>query len=89
MTKNQKNLIFQFLENIYEEEKDINQLFQKEKQILKNLDKLKEKLPESEELIVNITDQITILNTDIKYKYFEYGIIAKETIEIENVSWKE
>lgn len=41
METKQKNLIFQFLEEMYEEEKDTNTLYKQEKNLIEKLEALK------------------------------------------------
>ena len=69
----QKNLIFQFIEELNSKnEKDV--LCIKEKELLKKLGDLIMKNPDLENEITEIANLMISLNGDIKYKFYEYGI---------------
>ncbi len=84
----QKNLIFQFIEELNSKnEKDV--LCIKEKELLKKLGDLIMKKPDLENEITEIANLMISLNGDIKYKFYEYGIIAKNVGEGTNLEWRE
>lgn len=87
METRQKNLIFQFLEEMYEEEKDTNSLFLQEKKLIEKLEALKTKYPGLKDAIFEIIDIAIILNSEVKRKYFEYGLMAKEVMGTTNLEW--
>ena len=83
------NLIFQFLEEIYENNKNNSSIKEIEKKLLEKLEVLREKNSSLNSEIDEIIDFIYELNGEIKYRYFEYGILAKTTFEETNLNWKE
>lgn len=83
------NLIFQFLEEIYENNKDNSSIKGIEKKLLGKLEILREKNQSLNSEIDEIIDFIYELCGEIKYRYFEYGILAKTTFEETNLNWKE
>ncbi len=83
------NLIFQFLEEIYENNKNNSSIKEIEKKLLGKLENLREKNQSLNSEIDEIIDFIYELSGEIKYRYFEYGILAKTTFEETNLNWKE
>ncbi|WP_435308059.1 hypothetical protein [Sebaldella termitidis] len=71
----EKNLLFQFLESIFENNTDNSSINKIEK-------KLFEKLSTAENTdFETVTDLIHELCSEIKYSYFLYGILAGNVIE--------
>ena len=84
----QKNLIFQFIEEVNSKnKKDV--LHIKEKELLQKLGDLIIKNPDLENAVTEIANLMISLNGDIKYKFYEYGIIAKNVGEGTNLEWRE
>ena len=89
MKLEQKNLIFQFIEELHSENKGREEISKKEEEIYETLEKLEEKNPALKEELSNLTYLISILQSDIKYKYFEYGIMVKTVKDTTNLKWTE
>ena len=89
MKLEQKNLIFQFIEELQSENKGKGEINKREEEIYAELEKLEERNPDLKNEISNLIHIINNLYSDIKYTYFEYGIIAKTTKETANLNWTE
>ncbi len=89
MKLEQKNLIFQFIEELQSENKGKGEINKREEEIYGELEKLEERNPELKNEISSLTYIISSLYSDIKCTYFEYGIIAKTTKETANLNWIE
>ena len=83
----QKNLIFQFVERMYSENTE-DELYKKEMEIYEKLEYLEEKSPEIRNEICEIANLMVMLNGDIKYKFYEYGIMAKDVGDNTNLEWR-
>ena len=83
------NLIFQFLEEIYENDKSNSSIKEIEKKLFGKLETLKEKSQDLRVKIDEIIDIIYELRGEVKYQYFEYGILARTTFEDANLDWKQ
>ena len=82
--------------NVEAFENEINQLKQEKDQLLSTLENESSKLEtlkeKSQDLRVKIDDIIDIiyeLRGEVKYQYFEYGILARTTFEDTNLDWKQ
>ena len=89
MKLEQKNLILQFIEELQSENKGKGEINKREEEIYAELEKLEERNPDLKNEIYNLIHVISNLYSDIKYTYFEYGIIAKTTKESANLNWTE
>ena len=83
----QKNLIFQFVERMYSENTE-DELYKKEMELYQKLEYLEEKSPEIKNEICEIANLMVMLNGDIKYKFYEYGIMAKDVGDNTNLEWR-
>ncbi len=84
MISKSKNLIFQFLLEL-EEEKAEEGILAEEKKLMEKLCHAEEKYKISGEIITEIKELFIILKSEIKFKYFEYGIIADKISETTNI----
>ena len=84
MKLDQKNLIFQFIEELNSEKKGN---YSKEKEIYSKLETLEIENPSLKNEIGNIISLVSSLYSDMKYSYFEYGIMAKIVEESTNFNW--
>ena len=89
MKLEQKNLIFQFIEELQSENKGEGEINKREEEIYAELEKLEERNPSLKNEISNLIHIISSLYSDVKYTYFEYRIIAKTTKETANLNWAE
>ena len=83
----QKNLIFQFVERMYSENTE-DELYKKEMELYQKLEYLEQKSPEIKNEICEIANLMVMLNGDIKYKFYEYGIMAKDVGDNTNLEWR-
>lgn len=83
MNSNQENLIFQFLLELEEKDADVSE---EEKKIMEKLHDTKEKYKISREIITEIKEHLIILKSEIKYRYFKYGITAEKILETANLN---
>ena len=84
MNSKSKNLIFQFLLEL-EEGKAEKEICAEEKKLMEKLHYTEEKYKVSGEIITEIKELFIILKSEIKFKYFEYGIIANQITETTNI----
>ena len=89
MKLEQKNLIFQFIEELQSENKGKGEINKREEEIYGELEKLEERNPDLKNEISNLIYLISSLYSDIKYTYFEYGIISKAIKDTVNLNWRE
>ena len=78
MEKEQKNLLFYFIEEISSDAENKAILNQKQENLLSELEQITENFPDLKELINRLSDSVIELCSEMKYKYFEYGITAGE-----------
>lgn len=89
MKQEQKNLIFQFIEELYSENKGKEEIRKKEEEIYIKLERLEAGDPSLKNEVSNIINLISSLYSDVKYRYFEYGIIARTVKDTTNLKWTE
>ena len=89
MKLEQKNLIFQFIEELHSNDKGKGEISKREEEVYEELEKLEEKNPNLKNEISNLIYLISSLYSDIKYTYFEYGIISKAIKDTANLNWRE
>ena len=80
MEKEQQNLLFYFIEEISSDAENKTTLHQKQENLLSELEKIPEKFPDLKELISHLSDSMVELCSEMKYKYFEYGITANDIL---------
>ena len=87
MDRKYQNILFQFIEELHSGDKMSGEIYRKEKELYERLEKLESENPESTNEICRIVNLISSLNSDIKYRYYEYGIMAKDVSETTNFEW--
>ena len=87
MDRRYQNILFQLVEELHSADKMSGEIFKKEKELYERLEKLEVENPELTDKICQIVNLISLLNSDIKYRYYEYGIMAKTVSEITNLEW--
>ena len=87
MDRRYQNILFQFIEELYSDDKISDEIYRKEKELYERLEKLEAENLESADEICSIVNLISSLNSDIKYRYYEYGIIAKAVSETTTFEW--
>lgn len=85
MNSKSTKLIFQFLMEL-EEGKSEEEICAEKKKFLEKLYYTEEKYKIPKEAITEIKELLIILISEIKHKYFEYGITAGKIIENTNLS---
>ena len=80
MDNEQKNLLFYFIEEVSTDTDNKTILHQKQENLLSELEQMPEKFPELKEIISRLSDSIVDLCSEMKYKYFEYGITANDIL---------
>ena len=55
-------------------------LHQKQESLLSELENIPENFPELKEIINRLSDSLVELCSEMKYKYFEYGITASDIL---------
>ena len=77
----EKNLLFHFLESIYENNADNSSIDRIEKKLFEELNTINRTKQISSPDFEVITDLIHELCGEIKYRYFIYGILAGKVID--------
>ena len=77
----EKDLLFHFLESLYEKQMDNSSVNEIEKRLFEKLDMLKKEKQIKNTDFESITDLIYELRGEIKYRYFIYGILAGNIID--------
>ena len=80
MDNEQKNLLFYFIEEVSSDTDNKTILHQKQENLLSELEQIPEEFPELKEIISRLSDSIVDLCSEMKYKYFEYGITANDIL---------
>ena len=80
MDNEQKNLLFYFIEEVSSDNDNKTILHQKQENLLSELEQIPEEFPELKEIISRLSDSIVDLCSEMKYKYFEYGITANDIL---------
>ena len=80
MDNGQKNLLFYFIEEVSTDTDNKTILHQKQENLLSELEQIPEEFPELKEIISRLSDSIVDLCSEMKYKYFEYGITANDIL---------
>lgn len=80
MDNEQKNLLFYFIEEVSSDTDNKTILHQKQENLLSELEQIPEEFPELKEIISRLSDLIVELCSEMKYKYFEYGITANDIL---------
>ena len=80
MDNEQKNLLFYFIEEVRSDTDNKTILHQKQENLLSELEQIPEEFPELKEIISRLSDSIVDLCSEMKYKYFEYGITANDIL---------
>ena len=80
MDNEQKNLLFYFIEEVSTDTDNKTILHQKQENLLSELEQIPEEFPELKEIISRLSDSIVDLCSEMKYKYFEYGITANDIL---------
>ena len=81
MELSEKNLLFQFLKEIQENKKTEFPIQKLENQLSLFIDTLKSNHPELSSELISLNELIYELNSEIKYQYFEYGIMAETLLD--------
>ena len=80
MDNEQKNLLFYFIEEVSSDTDNKTILHQKQENLLSELEQIPEEFPELKEIISRLSDSIVDLCSEMKYKYFKYGITANDIL---------
>ena len=80
MDNEQKNLLFYFIEEVSSDTDNKTILHQKQENLPSELEQIPEEFPELKEIISRLSDLIVELCSEMKYKYFEYGITANDIL---------
>ena len=80
MNNEQKNLLFYFIEEVSTDTDNKTILHQKQENLLSELEQIPEEFPELKEIISRLSDSIVDLCSEMKYKYFKYGITANDIL---------
>lgn len=81
MEKEQKNLLYYLIEEINSNTENKTTLYQKQETLLSELEKIPEEFPELKKLITRLSDSTVELFSELKYRYFEYGITADDILK--------
>ena len=77
-----KNLLFQLLNEISTD------ITEQEETIFNELDQLTAKYPEISSKLGKLSDSFVDLHSNMKYQFFEWGILADNTLKTTNLNWK-
>ncbi len=80
MDNEQKNLLFYFIEEVSSDIDNKTTLYQKQENLLSELEQIPKKFPDLKEVISRLSDSVVELCSEMKYKYFEYGITANDIL---------
>ncbi len=87
MNRKHKNLLFQFIEKLYSGDKMADEIHKKERELYERPEKMELENSNLTEEIYYIMNLTASLNSDIKYRYYKYGVIAEDVGEITNFEW--